>query len=282
LLKKGSQIIEATGGNTGIGLALVAAARGYSTCFTMPSNISQDKINLMQTLGARVVLQPVVPFDDPQHYYHTAERLAKEENAVFLNQFENLSNYSAHFNSTAPEIWSQTQSNIDAFVSSAGTGGTISGCSNYLKEKNPNVQVFLVDPPGSGLLSYVKDGTFESQGSSLTEGIGIKRLTANFAKAKVDGAFLSTDRETVEMAYFLLRRDGIFVGPSAALNCVGAVKAARRLNKPGATIVTILCDGGERYRNTLYSRSYLEEKQLTPSPIPDADADSDPLAFVLP
>lgn len=194
-----------------------------------------------------------VSFQDSRHYYQTAKRRAEEVRAkggkaVFLNQFDNEANFQAHYSGTGPELFAQTAGKIDGFVSGAGTGGTIAGTSAFLKERNPDVQIYLADCPGSGLKSYVERGTFEAAGSTrIQEGIGITRLTKNFERAKVDRAFLVEDDEARAMACYLLRHEGLFVGPSAALNVVGAVKAARELGE-GKVIATVVCDGGDRYR----------------------------------
>jgi cysteine synthase A len=254
-------IIEGTGGNTGVGMALVASARGYRTLFTMPANIAPEKVETARGFGAEVVVCPVVPFSDPRHFYHTAKRLAEETpGAVWGNQFEGLANMRSHYLGTAPEIWRQSGGRVDGVVCAAGTGGTIAGLSTYLRERNPALRVYLIDPPGSSLAGYVETGRMEPvAGTTITEGIGVGRLTANFASARIDGAFRGTDQEAVEMAYYLLRREGVFVGPSAALNVVGAVKLARKLG-PGHTVVTVLCDGGDRYRSKLYNPKWMEEK----------------------
>jgi cysteine synthase A len=264
-LQPGGTIIEATGGNTGVGLAMIAAARGYRAILTMPSNISQDKQATMRTFGAQVVLCPSVPFADPNHFYQTAKRLSEETpGAVWVNQFENMANSQAHYETTGPEIWAATGGRVDALVVSAGTGGTISGLSRFFKERLPNFKAFLIDPYGAGLYEYVRSGKIASEGSSVAyEGIGIMRLTANFAAARVDGAFRGTDREGVEMCYWLLRNEGLWVGPSAALNVVGAVKVARQLG-PGHTIVTVLCDSGSRYQNTVFNKEWLDKHNLAP------------------
>jgi cysteine synthase A len=224
-------IVEGTGGNTGVGMALVAAARGYKAVFTVPSNTAQSKIDVARTFGADVIVCPMVPFDDPRHYYHVAERLSKEiPGAVWGNQFEGLNNSESHARTTGPEIWHQAGHDIDGLVVAAGTGGTMGGLSRYLRSVNPRLAVWLIDPPGSSLSHYVETGEMlpPPPGSTVTEGIGIGRLTNNFASAaKIDGAFRGTNAEAVGMAYYLLRREGIFVGPSAALNVAGAVKLAR-------------------------------------------------------
>ncbi len=264
LLKAGGTIVEGTAGNTGIGLALVANARGYRSVIVMPSNQSQEKIDLLRTLGAEVELTNPAPFSSPENYYHVAKKRATEiENAFWANQFENLSNSDAHYYTTAPEIWNQTGGELDAIAMSSGTGGTIGGVTAYLKEQNSQIATYLIDPTGSGLYSYMTTGEFKAEGSSITEGIGINRATANFNRARLDGAFQGTDQQVIEMSQYLLKHDGLFVGSSAALNVVGAVKLARKLGK-GHTIATILCDGGGRYQSRMYNSQWLAEKGLTP------------------
>jgi len=267
-------IIEATGGNTGIALALIAAARGYKCVLTMPSSVSLEKIEFARTLGADVIVCPPCPFNDPRHYYQKAKQLSEEiPKSLWINQFENLSNGLAHYTTTGPEIWQQSGERVDGLVVSAGTGGTINGLSNYLKEKNSDLKAFVIDPSGSGLKSYVETGEIKaSSGSSIAEGVGILRLTKNFASAKVDGAFTGIDKEAVAMAYYLLKREGIFVGPSAAMNVVGAVKLARRLG-PGKSIVTVLCDGGGRYSSKMFNKDYLEKEGLVDASLVDASRD---------
>jgi cysteine synthase A len=243
---------------------LVANARGYRSVIVMPSNQSQEKIDLLRTLGAEVELTNPAPFSSPENYYHVAHNRADEiENAFWANQFENLSNSDAHYYTTAPEIWRQTGGELDGIVMSSGTGGTIGGVTAYLKEQNPNIATYLIDPTGSGLYSYITTGEFKAEGNSITEGIGINRATANFNRARLDGAFRGTDQQVIEMSQYLLKHDGLFVGSSAALNVVGAVKLARKLGK-GHTIATILCDGGGRYQSRMYNPQWLAEKGLTP------------------
>ena len=252
---------------------LVAAARGYKAVFTMPSNVAQSKVDVARAFGAEVIVCPMVPFSDPRHYYHVAERLSRElPNAVWGNQFEGLDNSEAHFRTTGPEIWQQAGKDVDGLVVAAGTGGTMGGLSRFLRSVNPRLAVWLVDPPGSSLAHYVETGEMAPPppGSPITEGIGIARLTANFASsAKIDGAFRGSNEEAVAMGYYLLRREGIFVGPSAAINVVGAVKLARKLG-PGHTIVTVLCDGGGRYMNKMYSPEWLKENGLEAAAAVDA------------
>lgn len=264
LLKKGGTIVEGTAGNTGIGLTLVANARGYRSVIVMPSNQSTEKIDLLRTLGAEVELTNPAPFSSPENYYHVAKKRAEGlENAFWANQFENMANSEAHYCTTAPEIWQQSGGELDGVVMASGTGGTIGGVTAYLKEQNPAIATYLIDPTGSGLYSYLTTGEFKAEGSSITEGIGINRATANFNRARLDGAFRGTDQQVIEMAQYLLKHDGLFVGSSAALNVVGAVKLARKLGK-GHTIATILCDGGGRYQSRMYNPQWLAEKGLTP------------------
>ena len=263
-LKAGGTIVEGTAGNTGIGLSLVANARGYRSVIVMPSNQSQEKIDLLRTLGAEVELTNPAPFSSPENYYHVARKRAEEiENAFWANQFENMSNSDAHYPTTAPEIWRQTGGELDAIVMSSGTGGTIGGVTAYLKEQNTAIATYLIDPTGSGLYSYITTGEFKAEGNSITEGIGINRATANFNRARLDGAFQGTDQQVIEMSKYLLKHDGLFIGSSAALNVVGAVKLARKLGK-GHTIATILCDGGGRYQSRMYNPVWLAEKGLKP------------------
>ncbi len=264
LLQTGGAIVEGTAGNTGIGLTLVANARGYRSVIVMPSNQSQEKIDLLRTLGAEVELTNPAPFSSPENYYHVAKKKAEGlENAFWANQFENIANSEAHYRTTAPEIWQQSGGELDGVVMSSGTGGTIGGVTAYLKEQNPAIATYLIDPTGSGLYSYLTTGEFKAEGSSITEGIGINRATANFNRARLDGAFQGTDQQVIEMAQYLLKHDGLFMGSSAALNVVGAVKLARKLGK-GHTIATILCDGGGRYQSRMYNPQWLAEKGLTP------------------
>jgi cysteine synthase A len=274
-------IVEGTGGNTGVGMALVAAARGYKAVFTMPSNVAQSKIDVARAIGAEVIVCPMVPFSDARHYYHVAERLSRElPNAVWGNQFEGLDNSESHFRTTGPEIWRQAGKDVDGLVVAAGTGGTMGGLSRFLRSVNPRLAVWLIDPPGSSLAHYVETGEMApAAGSTVTEGIGIGRLTANFASsAKIDGAFRGSNEEATAMCYYLLRREGIFVGPSAALNVVGAVKLARKLG-PGHTVVTVLCDGGSRYMNKMFSPEWLKEQGLETAA--DVDASRAHADFVL-
>ena len=257
-------VVEGTAGNTGIGLALMCRARGYRCVIVMPNNQSEEKISLLRVLGAEVELTAPVPFADPANYYHRAKARAEELGAFWANQFENTANADAHFEGTGPEIWSQTGGAIDGFVCSSGTGGTIGGVTSFLKAKAPGVQCYVVDCGGSSLYSQVTAGTLDAEGTSFLEGIGIRRITANFARAKLDGAVRGTDQEAVEMVHWLLRHDGLFVGGSAGLNCAGAVKLARKLGK-GKTIVTILADGAQRYQSWLFNDEWLRSQGVAPT-----------------
>ncbi len=252
-LKPGSGIIiEGTGGNTGIGLALIARAKGYRCILTMPSNVSAEKIQTMKDFGAEVTVVPAVPYTDPNHFMHLARKLAESTpGAFFTNQFDNSANALAHYHTTGPEVARQVGGvdKIDALCVMAGTGGTISGLTNYFKERNAKFKSYLIDCHGSGYANYVLSNEFKSDGlSTVLEGVGISRKTANFELVKplVDGVFWGSDREAIEMCYYLLKHEGLFVGPSAAMNVVGAVKLAKKLG-PGHTILTVLCDGGDRY-----------------------------------
>jgi cysteine synthase len=257
-LSKGGLIVEGTAGNTGIGLCHVANARGYRCLIVMPDNVAPEKAEVLRALGAELSLVPPAPFAKPENYYHVARRLGEERGGFWADQFENPANFTAHYTHTGVEIL-EDAGPVDGFVTSAGTGGTIGGISKRLKEENAKTQCYLVDCEGSSLVGYVNEGTLAVEGSSVLEGIGIRRITKNFAEAKLDGAFLGTDREAVAMSHYLLHHDGLFLGGSGALNCVGAVKLARKLGR-GATVVTVLCDGGGRYQSRLFNPAWLTEK----------------------
>lgn len=265
-LKAGMTIVEGTAGNTGIGLALAAKAVGCSMKVVMPKGQTPEKERLIQLHGAELYLVDPVPFSNPAHFYHTARRLAEENPHQFwwANQFENLANFRAHYQGTGPEIWYQCAGRLDALVSVAGTGGTIAGTSVFLKEKNPKLKVILADPEGSGLCHYVRHGSFKSQGSSITEGIGIMRLVANFAQARVDYALTVPDQDLVTVAAYVRAQDALILGSSSALNVSAALQTAFWLG-PGHRIVTFACDLGERSYSKLYSPAYLAERQLDPS-----------------
>jgi cysteine synthase A len=265
LLKPGGTVVEGTAGNTGIGLTHICNAKGYKCLIIIPETQSQEKIDTLRTLGAEVRTVPAVPYKDPNNYVKLSGRTATEmENAVWANQFDNLANRQAHYETTGPEIWQQTDGKVDAWVSATGTGGTFAGVSMYLKEKNPNIRSILADPMGSGLYSYVKTGEIKAEGSSITEGIGISRVTANMEGVPIDDALQVDDRECVRVIYQLLEKDGLFLGGSVGINVGAAVALAKQMG-PGHTIVTVLCDGGSRYQSRLFNRDWLESKGLVPS-----------------
>ncbi|MBV9103306.1 MAG: cysteine synthase A [Candidatus Eremiobacteraeota bacterium] len=264
-LGPGGTIVEGTAGNTGIALALIGNARGYRTIICVPDDQSPEKYELLRTFGADLRIVPAAPFANPENYYHVAQRIAAQiPGAIWADQFNNIANRRAHYETTGPEIWEALGERLTAFVAACGTGGTLAGAGAALKERDPRVRVVLCDPEGSSLFCYVEAGTLDAPGDSITEGIGIKRITKNFEGAPVDDALRIDDRAMVEMAYWLLGEEGLFVGGSAALNVVGASRLARTLPE-GSTVVTILCDGGERYRSRLWNAEWLRENDLVPS-----------------
>lgn len=268
LLKPGYAIIEGTAGNTGIGLATIAPQKGYHCVIVMPNNQAQEKYDTLNALGVELVAVPPVPFANENHFYHTAKRLASERpNSFWANQFENIANFKAHLETTGPEIWEQTQGKLDAFVSAVGTGGTMAGVSRYLKTKNSKIHVRLADPFGSGLYSYFKTGQMASTGSSITEGIGIMRVTANFKEAVIDEAVQVSDGDMISMLYHLAKHDGLLVGTSAALNLFAAYKYALENKNSKKVIVTMLCDSATRYQSKIFNPLFLKEKSLSPQPL---------------
>ncbi|MBD2074380.1 cysteine synthase A [Phormidium sp. FACHB-592] len=264
LLKPGGTVVEGSAGNTGIGLAHICNAKGYKCLIIIPETQSQEKIDLLRTLGAEVRTVPAVPYKDPNNYVRLSGSIASEmENAIWANQFDNLANRQAHYATTGPEIWAQTDGKVDVWVTATGTGGTYAGVSLFLKEKNPSIQCVLADPMGSGLYSYVKTGEPNPEGSSITEGIGNSRVTDNMKGAPVDDATQVHDTEAVRVLYQLLEKDGLFMGGSVGIN-VGAATALAKQLGPGHTIVTILCDSGSRYQSKLFNRDWLATKGLLP------------------
>jgi cysteine synthase A len=267
LLKPGGTVVEGTAGNTGIGLAHICNAKGYKCLIVIPNTQSQEKMDALRVLGAEVLAVPAVPYKDPNNYVKLSGRLAQErDNAVWANQFDNLANRIAHYETTGPELWNQTDGQIDAWVAATGTGGTYAGVALYLKEKNPNIKTVLADPMGSGLYSYVKTGEIKMEGNSVTEGIGNSRVTANLDGAPIDDAIQVDDLECVRVIYQLLRKDGLFMGGSVGINVGAAVTLAKQMG-PGHTIVTVLCDGGTRYQSKLYNPEWLVEKGLMPDEV---------------
>jgi cysteine synthase A len=269
-LRPGGVIVEGTAGNTGIGLALVANALGYRTVIVMPETQSQEKKDTLRLCRADLRLVPAVPYKDPGNYVKVSGRLAEEldrsepNGAVWANQFDNVANRQAHYETTGPEIWHQTGGRIDAFVTAVGTGGTLAGVSMALKERNPAVRTVLADPMGSALYNHYAHGELKAEGNSITEGIGQGRVTKNLAGAPIDEALQVTDDEALPIIFALLEEEGLVVGGSTGINVGGAVKVAKRLG-PGHTIVTILGDYGTRYQSKLFNPAFLREKKL---PVP--------------
>ena len=262
-LEAGGTVVEGTAGNTGIGLAHVCNARGYRCVIVIPETQSPEKLELLRALGAEVRPVPAVPYKDANNFQKLAGRLAGEmDNAIWANQFDNLANRQAHFETTGPEIWRDTDGKVDAFVSTSGTGGTLAGTSLFLKSKNPKIVTVLADPTGTATWHYVKHGEAKVVGgSSISEGIGSTRITANFEGAPIDDAEMIPDQECVDQVYRLLREEGLFLGGSSGINVAAAVRVARALG-PGHVIVTVLCDGGGRYQSRLYNREWLAGKGL--------------------
>ncbi|MCK8045921.1 cysteine synthase A [Shewanella sp. 1CM18E] len=259
-LTPGMTIVEGTAGNTGIGLALVAKALGFKMQVVMPKGQAPEKEQMIALYDAELTLVDPCPFANPDHFYHTARRLGESNNDYWwADQFENTSNFRAHYLNTAPEIWQQTQGTIDALVSVAGTGGTIAGNSRYLSEQNPQLQTWLVDPDGSGIYAYLKNGQYQSTGSSFTEGIGIMRLVENFSQANINKAITLPDVDLIAIARHVREYDGITLGSSAALNVAGALYAAAKMGQ-GKTIVTFWCDIAERSSSKLYNEQFLADK----------------------
>ncbi|WP_019450167.1 cysteine synthase A [Cupriavidus sp. BIS7] len=264
-LKPGGTVVEGTAGNTGIGLAHICAARGYRCVIVIPETQSKEKMDLLRVLGADVRPVPAVPYADPNNYQKVAGRLAQElDNAIWANQFDNIVNRQAHYETTGPEIWRDTEGKVDAFVCATGTGGTLAGVARFLKEQNPAVRTVLADPHGSSLYNFVKTGQLKSEGNSITEGIGSSRITANLADTPIDDAVRVDDQRCVTMVYRLLREEGLYVGGSTGINVAAAVEVARDLG-PGHTIVTLLCDRGGLYFARLFNAEWLAQKGLVPS-----------------
>ena len=263
-LKPGGTIVEGTAGNTGIGLTLVGNARGYRSVIVMPETQSQEKIDFLRMIGADLRLIPAKPYKDPGNYVHYSRRLAEEIGGVWANQFDNLANREGHRRTTGAEIWQQTDGRIDAFTCACGTGGTLAGVALALKKQDPSVRIVLADPEGSGLYGWITANDMTAAGSSITEGIGQSRVTANLDGAPIDSAERIPDAEALEQVYDLLIHEGLSVGGSAGINVAAAIRVARGLG-PGHTIVTILCDGGARYQSKLFNPAFLRSKSL---PVP--------------
>jgi cysteine synthase A len=271
VLKPGGLIVEGTAGNTGIGLALVANALGYKTVIVIPDTQSQEKKDLLRLQGAELIEVPAVPYSDPNNYVklsgRLAERLAKEHpaGAIWANQFDNVANRQGHFDSTGPEIWTQTNGKVNGFTCAVGTGGTLAGVAMALKAKNPNIKIAIADPLGAALYSYYQTGELKSSGSSITEGIGQGRITANLEDAPIDFAYQISDEEALPIVFDLAEHEGLLLGGSSGINVAGAIRLAKDLG-PGHTIVTILCDSGARYQSKLFNPAFLRSKHL---PVPN-------------
>ena len=269
-LKTGGTIVEGTAGNTGISLAMCANARGYKTVIVLPETQSQEKKDMLRICGADLRLVPAVPYKDPNNYVRYSEKLANDlskvnsKGVIWANQFDNVANQEGHYETTGPEIWKQTKGNIDGFVCSVGSGGTIAGISRYLKEQKPDITIGLSDPLGSALYNYYENGELKSEGNSISEGIGQGRITANLDYAKIDKAFQVSDQEALPIIFDLHSEEGLLLGGSSAINIAGAIHLAKHLG-PGKTIVTILCDSGSRYFTKLWNPEFLKEKNL---PVP--------------
>ena len=270
LIRPGGTIVEGTAGNTGIGLALVASVRGYRTVIVIPQTQSAEKKETLRLAGARLVEVPAVPFANPDNYVHAARRLAEKlaatepAGAFFADQFDNLANRQAHIETTGPEIFSATQGTVDGFVCAAGTGGTLAGTGEALRALKPGISIALSDPEGSALHAYYETGTLKAEGSSITEGIGQGRVTANLEGFRPDHSFRIPDGEALDIVFGLMREEGLSLGGSSGINVAGAIRLARRLG-PGHTIVTILCDGAARYASKLFNPVFLRERGL---PVP--------------
>jgi len=270
-LQPGGTIVEGTAGNTGIGLTLIANALGYKSVVVMPQSQSKEKIELLDLYGADLRLVKSTTYDDPKHYIHSAQRLAeklnkeRDQGAIWARQFDNLANRDIHYTTTGAEIWQQTAGKVDGFVCSVGTGGTLAGVSNALKERNPDVKIAVADPLGSALYSYITDGELKAEGGSIAEGIGISIVTDNFKEAQVDMAYQIHDADALPYIFDLLLHEGLCLGGSSAINIAGAVELAKELG-PGKTIVTVLCDYGNRYQSTLFNPAFLKRMKL---PVPE-------------
>ena len=263
-LKPGGTIVEGTAGNTGIGITVVANAMGFKSVIVIPETQSQEKKDALRQLGAKLVEVPAVPYKNPNNYVKYSGRLATALGGVWANQFDNIANREAHIQTTAPEIWNQTDGKIDGFVCAVGSGGTLAGVSLALKQRNKNIRIALADPMGAALYSYYKTGELKSEGSSITEGIGQGRITKNLEGIVVDEAFQISDEEAIPIAFDLLEFEGLCMGGSTGINVAGAIRLAHQMG-PGHTIVTILCDYGTRYASKLFNPDFLRSKNL---PVP--------------
>lgn len=266
-LRPGGVIVEGTAGNTGIGIALVANALGYRAVIVMPETQSQEKKDMLRLCGADLRLVPAAPYANPNNYVRYSGKLAAElaatepNGAIWANQFDNTANRDGHYHTTGPEIWEQTEGKVDGFTCSVGSGGTLGGVARALKERNPNIKIALSDPMGSALYNWHATGELKAEGNSITEGIGQGRVTANLEGTPIDLAYRITDEEALPVLFDLIEHEGLVLGGSTAINVVGAMRLARDLG-PGKTVVTVLCDGGQRYQSKLFNPAFLREKNL--------------------
>ena len=266
-LNPGGVVVEGTAGNTGIGIALVGNALGYRSVIVIPETQSDEKKDMLRLCGAELVEVPAVPYADPNNYVKVSDRLAKElkekepHGAIWANQFDNVANRQAHVEGTGPEIWEQTDGTVDAFTCAIGTGGTLAGVSMALKERNPDIVIAAADPGGAAMYNWYKNGELKAEGTSITEGIGQGRVTKNLEGAVIDDAFRITDEEALPIVFDLLKHEGLCMGGSTGINVGGAIKLAEQMG-PGHTIVTVLCDYGQRYHSKLFNPAFLKERNL--------------------
>ncbi len=265
VLEPGATIVEGTAGNTGIGLAMVGRAKGYRIVIVIPDTQSVEKITLLRTVGAEVITVPEKPYSDPGNYNRQAQRLAEENDWYWANQFDNLANRLAHFRTTGPEIWQQTAGEVTGFVASIGTGGTLAGTSQFLKQQNAEIKAVCADPYGAAMYSWFKHGDLNTKdGDSVSEGIGQMRVTENLKGVSIDEAYRITDQTALSIVYQLMREEGIFVGLSSGINAAGALQLARE-GGPGQVIVTLLCDSGIRYMSKIFNPQWLLAHGLDPN-----------------
>lgn len=270
LLKPGGTIVEGTAGNTGIGLALVGNALGYKTVIVIPETQTQEKKDMLRLCGADLREVPAVPYRDPNNYVKYSGRLAEEiaaqnlSGAIWANQFDNVANRQGHYETTGPEIWHQTDGTVDGFICAVGSGGTLAGVAQALRERKADIKIGLADPPGAALYEFYKNGELKAEGSSMTEGIGQGRITANLEGMKVDFPYRVPDAESLQVAFDLLSQEGLALGSSSGVNVAGAIRMAKDLG-PGHTIVTVLCDGAAKYQSKMFNRAFLEQNGL---PVP--------------
>ena len=271
LLRPGGRIVEGTAGNTGIGLAMVAGALGYRATIVIPRTQSQEKKDAIRLLGAELVEVDAVPYSNPDNYVRYSGRLAEElgarepAGAIWANQFDNVANRQAHVETTGPEIWAQTDGKVDAFICAVGSGGTLAGVAQALREKNPAVKIGLADPGGAALYSWYAHGELKAEGTSISEGIGQGRITANLEGLAIDHPYRIPDEEMLQVIYDLVLHEGLVMGGSTGINVAGAIRMAKDLG-PGHTIVTILCDQGARYQSKIFNPAFLKERGLPPPP----------------